>query len=71
MAAIYKVSYVVSGEPHPGAILNTGHRRKKGDLVTLGTRPYRVVEVIDLMPPRGEFRYLHATVKPTDSNGGS
>jgi hypothetical protein len=71
MAAIYKVSYVVSGEAHPGAILNTGRRPKKGDLVTLGTRPYQVVEVIDLIPPRGEFRYLHATVKPAESKGTS
>ena len=25
MSAIYKVSYVVIGESHPGAILNTDH----------------------------------------------
>ena len=67
MAAIYKVSYVVSGGDHPGAILNTDKRPKKGDLIKLGKKPFRVVEVIDLIPPRGEFRYLHATVKPAEA----
>jgi len=71
MAAIYKVSYVVAGGDHPGAILNTSKRPRKGDLVKLGKKPFKVVEVIDLIPPRGEFRYLHATVKPAGSNGST
>lgn len=62
MAAIYKVSYVVTGEEHPGAILNTNKRPKKGDHIKLGSREFTVLEVIDLMPPKGEFRYLHATL---------
>jgi hypothetical protein len=64
MANIYKVSYVVSGEDHPGAILNTESRPQKGDLVKLGSRKFTVVEVIDLIPPKGEFHYLHATLQP-------
>jgi hypothetical protein len=71
MAAIYKVSYVVSGGEHPGAILNTDHRPKKGDVVKLGRKPFQVIEVFDLIPPRGEFRYLHATVKPAESKNSS
>jgi hypothetical protein len=66
MAAIYKVSYVVSGEQHPGAILNTEKRPKKGDDIQLGSRKFTVIEVIDLMPPKGEFRYLHATLQTQD-----
>jgi len=67
MAAIFKVSYVVSGEEHPGAILNTEKRPKKGDQIKLGSRIFTVVEVIDLMPPKGEFRYLHATLQTQNS----
>lgn len=63
MANIYKVSYVVSGEDHPGAIMNTDTRPKKGDQVRLGSRKFTVVEVIDLIPPKGEFHYLHATLQ--------
>ena len=63
MTAIYKVSYVVSGEEHPGAILNTEKRPRRGDDIKLGSRKFKVIEVIDLMPPKGEFRYLHATLQ--------
>jgi hypothetical protein len=27
--------------------------------------------VIDLIPPRGEFRYLHATVRPAEPDNAS
>jgi hypothetical protein len=63
MAAIYKVSYVVSGEEHPGAILSTESRPKKGDQVTLGSRDFTVIEVTDLIPSKGDFHYLHATLQ--------
>jgi hypothetical protein len=66
MATIYKVSYVVAGEKHPGAILNTESRPVRGDLVRLGAQDFVVEEVIDLIPPRGDFQYLHATVKPPE-----
>ncbi len=64
MVAIYKVSYVVTGEDHPGAILNTEKCPFPGDLVRLGSREFQVEEVIELIPPRGEFHYMHATLKP-------
>ncbi|MGD8731353.1 MAG: hypothetical protein PVI81_00595 [Anaerolineales bacterium] len=63
---IYKVSYVVAGEEHPGAILNTETRPTPGDLVRLGSEDFIVDEVIDLIPPRGDFHYLHVTVKSPD-----
>lgn len=64
MAESYKISYVVLGGDHPGAIENVDERPEKGDEVLLGGKPYQVVEVINLMPPRGEFHYLHVTLKP-------
>ncbi len=63
MAAIYKVSYVVIGEEHPGAILNTESKPKVGDTVKIGGRQFRVVEVQELIPPHGDFHFLHASLK--------
>ena len=67
MAAIYKVSYVVSGEDHPGAIMNTESRPEKGDQVTLGSKLFTVIEAIDLIPSKGDFHYLHATLQTHNS----
>ncbi|HKZ54240.1 MAG TPA: hypothetical protein VJ123_02085 [Anaerolineales bacterium] len=64
MAAIYKVSYVIPGEDHPGAIVNTEEKPTVGDQIQLGDRQFVIVELIDLMPARGEFHFLHATLKP-------
>jgi len=61
--AIYKVSYVVIGEEHPGAILNTDKEPRLDDLVRIGAREFRVVEVQELIPPHGEFHFLHASLK--------
>jgi hypothetical protein len=58
----YKVSYVVKGGQHPGAILNTDHRPLKGDRVK-----FTVLEVIDLMPPRGDFQFLHVTLEKAEN----
>ncbi|HET7011552.1 MAG TPA: hypothetical protein VFI11_12325 [Anaerolineales bacterium] len=63
MPAIFKVSYVVRGEDHPGAILNTEQAPKVGDRVRIGEREFTVVEVQELIPPREDFHFLHATVK--------
>jgi hypothetical protein len=67
MAPVYKVSYVVAGEGHPGAILNADQPPRVGDQVTLGNRRFIVLEVVDLLPARGEFRFLHATLRPAAS----
>jgi hypothetical protein len=60
---VYKVSYVVAGSEHPGAIINRDHAPIVGERITLGDDSFEVVEVLDLMPPRGEFFYIHATVR--------
>ncbi len=63
MTPIYKVSYVVRGEDHPGAILNTDRAPRVGEHVHIGEREFTVVEVQELIPPRDEFHFLHATVR--------
>jgi hypothetical protein len=65
---IYKVSYVVTGKPHPGEIVNMDSPPRVGDRVTLGDETFEVTEVVDLIPPRGEFAYLHATCRPIEEN---
>lgn len=61
---IYKVSYVVMGGEHPGGIMNQAERPRLGDRVEIGKMVFEVIEVQELMPPRGDFQFLHATVKP-------
>ncbi len=64
MSPIYKVSYVVIENGHPGAIQNTDVPPKVGERVLLGERAFVVLEVEELIPPQGEFHYLHVTVRP-------
>jgi hypothetical protein len=62
--AVYKVSYVIIGNDYPGTILNQDHAPQPQEIVKLGDNLYRVVEALELVPPRGEFRYFHATCLP-------
>lgn len=64
MTPVYKVSYVVTGEDHPGAIMNADQQPNVGDHIRLGDREFVVVEIVDLMPARGDFHFLHATLRP-------
>jgi hypothetical protein len=61
---IYKVSYVVLGGQHPGAIRNQSEAPKVGDRVRLGRKYFSIVEVSELIPPREDFQFLHATLRP-------
>jgi hypothetical protein len=63
--AIYKISYVIIGDDNPGTILNQNHLPAKGELVNLGEKTFEVIEVLELVPPRGEFHYIHVTCRPT------
>lgn len=65
---IYKVSFVVVGKAHPGAILNMDAPPHVGDRVQLGGEQFEVIEVIELIPPRGDFAYFHATCRPVPEN---
>jgi hypothetical protein len=60
---IYKVSYVVLGGQHPGAIRNQPTMPMVGDRVRLGHKTFEVVEVHELVPPREDFQFLHATLR--------
>ena len=44
---IYKVSFVVQGNTHPGGIQNLEDRPQVGDVFTLGNQQFEIVEVID------------------------
>jgi len=61
---IYKVSYVVIGGDYPGGIKNEYERPEPGDVVQIGRVKFRVMEVHEIIPPRDDFQFLHATVKP-------
>jgi hypothetical protein len=64
---IYKVSFVVPGRRDVGGIQNINREPKAGDRVRIGNQTFEVVEVTELMPPRGDFAYLHATCKPVEA----
>jgi hypothetical protein len=61
---IYKISYVILGGDHPGAIVNSATRPNVGDCVDLGNQKFIVEEIVDLLPSRGKFHYLHVTCRP-------
>lgn len=60
---IYQVSYVVMGGGHPGTIMNQEERPEVGDRVKFAGQEFEIVEVVEIIPPRGDFAYLHATCK--------
>ncbi len=61
--AVYKISYVIIGDDNPGAILNQNTLPKKGDKIKIRNQHLEVVEVLELVPPRGEFHYIHVTCR--------
>jgi hypothetical protein len=62
--AVYKVSVVVTKSDHPGAILNLDKAPEVGNTISLGKNEFVILEVFELMPPRGDFHFLHATCVP-------
>ncbi len=59
----YKVSYVVLGGTYTGAIINVDKRPEIGDEVSFDNNVFEIVEVMELMPPVGNFAFLHATCR--------
>ena len=59
----YKVSYVVSDKEHPPTMVNIGKPPQVGERVQLGSGTFEVVEVLQPMPPKGEFCFLQATCR--------
>lgn len=62
--AIYKVSYVIIGNDNPGAILNQNNMPVQGEIVQIGDEWFQILEVFELVPPRGDFHYIHVTCTP-------
>jgi hypothetical protein len=62
-AVYYKVSYVVEGGRFPGTIINTKQEPQVGDEVVFNGRLFTIVEIMELMPPAGDFGFLHATCR--------
>ena len=69
--AIYKVSFVITGSDFPGTIANLDHRPAIGETIQLGKESFIVEEVIDLMPARGDFHYIHVTCRPADAENST
>ena len=65
---IYKVSIVVVGSNHPGAIVNLSEEPKVGNLIKLGSEKFLIQEILELMPPKGDFCFLHLTCEPKPPN---
>lgn len=45
--------------------MNHIQRPAVGDKVEIGKLVFEIVEIHEVMPPRGDFQFLHATVNPT------
>jgi hypothetical protein len=59
----YKVSFVVVGGEYPGAIVTVDQRPEIGQEVRFNGNAFTITEVVELMPPVGDFGFLHATCK--------
>jgi len=63
---IYKLSIVVPGRRDIGGIQNLDKEPKARDIIVLGREEYRIMDIVELMPPRGNFVYLHAICQPVE-----
>jgi len=66
---IYKVSYVVVGGQHRGMVINQEEAPQVGQRVELDEHVCEIVEVQELVPPMGDFAYLHATCRLAEETG--
>lgn len=62
-AIYYKVSYVVEGGTHTGAIINVDKEPEVGEEVEFDGRLFVITDVTELMPPMGDFGFLHAACR--------
>ncbi len=60
---IYKVSYVIVGGQHRGMVINQEEAPQVGHHVELDEQMCEIIEVQELVPPMGDFAYLHATCR--------
>ncbi len=67
---IYKVSYVITGRKHAGAIANQLEPPQIGSQVQVGDLYCQVVEIKELLPPQAGFAYLHVTCQAIEPAAG-
>lgn len=67
---VYKTSFVIAESDHPGAIINMDHKPRVGETMKVEEHLVMVTEVIELIPPRGEFCYFHATCSIVEESNG-
>jgi hypothetical protein len=60
---ICKISYTIVESDNPGGIINLEQHPNVGDKIQVGELTLEILEVIELLPPRGNFHYLHVTCK--------
>jgi hypothetical protein len=58
---VCKLSIVIPEGGHAGAILDAASIPEPGDNLQLGPVTVKVLEVRELLPPRGDFRFVHVT----------
>jgi len=63
---MYKVSYVDHTRPGGGTIISQPQAPAVGEVIVLHGKRYRVIEVIELIPPRGMVHFLHVTIEPAE-----
>ena len=66
---IYKVSYVIVGGQHRGMVINQEEAPEVGHHVELDEQMCEIIEVQELVPPMGDFAYLHATCRFLEEEG--
>jgi hypothetical protein len=64
----YKVSYVVASGDFPTTVANTRNPPQIGDRVRIARGKLEIIEVRQLLPPRGEFCPLQAICKIIDTS---
>jgi hypothetical protein len=61
--ATWKVSYIIKGSSLPGGIINLNYAPEVGEIIVIGSDELEIIEAKELIPPRGEFHYIHVTCK--------
>lgn len=64
---IYRVSVIVPGRRDIGAVQHPAQEPQLGDKVVLRQEEFRIMDIVELMPPRENFIYLQATCQPIAS----
>lgn len=58
---VCKLSIVIPGSVHHGAIINTNALPQVGDRLPVGDTMVEVVEIKELLPASGDFHFVHVT----------